>query len=53
MKNDELVDMYRKTLQIRKFEEKVKEEIVKGNIEGFVHLSIGQEAIAVGALHGL
>lgn len=36
-------------LLVRSFENAVKEQFADGEIPGFVHLSIGQEAVAVGA----
>ncbi|MFQ5761611.1 MAG: thiamine pyrophosphate-dependent dehydrogenase E1 component subunit alpha [Candidatus Bathyarchaeia archaeon] len=47
--DEKLVDMYRKMLLIRFFEEKTVELFAAGKIPGFVHLYIGEEAIAVGA----
>ena len=44
-----LVDM----LRIRRFEEKAAELYGAGKIRGFLHLYIGEEAVAVGALHAL
>ncbi|MFC1950134.1 thiamine pyrophosphate-dependent dehydrogenase E1 component subunit alpha [Chloroflexota bacterium] len=46
---EKLVDMYRTILRIRNFEERVSKEFAAGNLPGFVHLSIGEEAIATGA----
>src|SRR2546423_6574728 len=46
---DELVEMYRRMLVIRGFEERVAALYRDGEVPGFVHLSIGQEASAVGA----
>ncbi len=43
-----LLDAYRQMLLIRRFEEKVLELRVSGDIAGSVHLCNGQEAIAVG-----
>lgn len=40
-------------LLIRRFEEKAAEQYTKGKIRGFLHLYIGQEAIAVGVLQAL
>ncbi|GAB6072891.1 hypothetical protein JCM14244_12680 [Venenivibrio stagnispumantis] len=36
----------------REFELKAKEEYMKGNIGGFLHLAIGEEAVHVGAIIG-
>ncbi len=40
---------YRKMFQIRRFEEESARAYAQGKIGGFLHLYIGQEAIAVGA----
>src|SRR3954462_2603084 len=48
-RDDELVEMYRRLLVIRGFEERVAALYRDGEVPGFVHLSIGQEASAVGA----
>ena len=45
---DQLVEMYRRMLRIRRFEETASALYKDGAIPGFVHLSIGQEATAVG-----
>ncbi len=43
-----LIDLYSVMLTIRRFEERVVEEVRAGNISGFVHSYIGEEAIAAG-----
>lgn len=40
-------------LRIRRFEEKCAELYSAGKIRGFLHLYIGEEAVAVGAMHAL
>lgn len=40
--------MYRKMVEIRKFEDKVHEIFATGVLPGFVHLYAGEEAVAVG-----
>jgi 2-oxoisovalerate dehydrogenase E1 component len=45
----ELLELHRRMLVIRGFEERVAALYRDGEIPGFVHLSIGQEASAVGA----
>jgi 2-oxoisovalerate dehydrogenase E1 component len=45
----DLVEMHRRMLVIRGFEERVATLYRDGEVPGFVHLSIGQEAAAVGA----
>ncbi len=41
-----LIDLYTVMLTIRRFEERVASEYYAGNLFGFVHSYIGQEAIA-------
>lgn len=48
MANEELLRLYRQMLQIRRVEEESARAYVQGKIGGFLHLYIGQEAIAVG-----
>src|ERR1700728_2860161 len=43
------VELYRRMLRIRRFEERTAELYAAGAIPGFVHVSVGQEATAVGA----
>src|SRR6266851_5618355 len=50
---DELLDLYRRMILIRRFEDKVAEMYTRGKITGFCHLYAGEEAVAVGAIHGL
>lgn len=45
---DALLKLYEEMLLIRKFELAVQENYKKGEIPGFIHLCIGQEAVAVG-----
>lgn len=40
-------------LLIRRFEEKATEQYTKGKIRGFLHLYIGEEAVAVGVTQAL
>lgn len=46
-------EFYRKMLLIRRFEEKCVELYSKEKIRGFLHLYIGEEAIAVGLMHAI
>lgn len=48
MANEELLRLYRQMLQIRRVEEESARAYVQGKIGGFLHLYIGQEAIAAG-----
>jgi acetoin:2,6-dichlorophenolindophenol oxidoreductase subunit alpha len=43
-----LVELYTTMLTIRRFEERVAQEVYAGKVPGFVHSYIGQEAIAAG-----
>ncbi|HUI24441.1 MAG TPA: pyruvate dehydrogenase (acetyl-transferring) E1 component subunit alpha [Candidatus Kryptonia bacterium] len=45
--------LLREMLRIRRFEEKCAELYSAGKIRGFMHLYIGQEAVAVGAMQAL
>jgi pyruvate dehydrogenase E1 component alpha subunit len=45
---EQVVEFYKKMLLIRRFEEKAGQLYGMGLIGGFCHLSIGQEAVAVG-----
>jgi pyruvate dehydrogenase E1 component alpha subunit len=45
--------LWRAMLRIRRFEEKAAELYTLGKIRGFLHLSIGEEAVAVGAVGAL
>ena len=48
MGKQEKIDIYRKMVLMRKFEEKAQEMYEAGKIRGFLHLYIGQEAVATG-----
>lgn len=50
LQKNQLVEMYRMMVRIRKFELKVNELFLQGLIPGTIHLSHGQEAVAVGAI---
>lgn len=49
MDQDTLADLYRRMLRIRRFEEEAARLYTERKIGGFLHLYIGQEAVAVGA----
>ncbi len=53
LSKEELLKMYKSMQELRKFEEEVSEQFAGGSIPGFVHLYIGQEAVAVGACASL
>jgi pyruvate dehydrogenase E1 component alpha subunit len=48
-----LVLMYERMLKIRHFETRVMELFATGELPGFVHLGLGQEAVAVGSCAAL
>src|SRR5258708_16880613 len=49
----QLMDLYRRMVLIRRFEDKVAEMYSRGKITGFCHLYAGEEAVAVGAISAL
>ncbi|MCS7261414.1 MAG: thiamine pyrophosphate-dependent enzyme, partial [Anaerolineae bacterium] len=53
LSREELLEMYRQMVLIRRLEEKSAELYTAGLIGGFLHLYIGEEAIAVGACKAL
>jgi pyruvate dehydrogenase E1 component alpha subunit len=53
LKVDQLLELYRQMLLIRRFEEKSAEVYVAGKIGGFCHLYIGQEAVGVGTISAI
>src|SRR5579885_397482 len=50
---DLVLEMYRKMHRIRHFEQKIKDLTTSGEIPGFAHVSIGEEATAVGVCAAL
>jgi pyruvate dehydrogenase E1 component alpha subunit len=50
---EQALRLLREMLRIRRFEEKAAELYSLGQIRGFLHLYIGEEAVAVGALQAL
>ena len=50
MDREDLLSLYRQMLLIRRFEERSAEMYALAKIAGFLHLYIGEEAIAVGAI---
>ena len=53
LRRDDLKDVLREMLLIRRFEEKVEERFRAGELPGFLHVTIGQEACAVGVCRAL
>ena len=53
LKNNDLLQMYRMLLLIRRFEEQCVQLYKNGEIRGSLHPCIGQEATAVGACYAL
>jgi pyruvate dehydrogenase E1 component alpha subunit len=50
---DERVNLYEQMVRIRRFEERSLRAYQQGHIGGFLHLYIGQEAVAVGSVSAL
>ncbi|MDQ3889346.1 MAG: thiamine pyrophosphate-dependent dehydrogenase E1 component subunit alpha [Actinomycetota bacterium] len=50
---EQLKEFLREMLLIRRFEEKVEERFRAGELPGFLHVAIGQEAVAVGVCRAL
>ena len=48
-----LLELYRKMVQLREFELKVQDLYRRGQLPGFVHLYVGEEAVAVGVCFNL
>ena len=53
MEKWQYVDLLRQMLLIRRFEEKAAEMYMRGKIGGFLHLYVGEEAMAVGSISTL
>jgi pyruvate dehydrogenase E1 component alpha subunit len=50
---EKLIAMYQGMLRLRHFEDRVKDLFAAGEMPGFVHLYLGEEAVAVGACSAL
>ena len=46
LSDERLRELFREMLLIRRFEEKVEERFRAGELPGFLHVAIGQEAVA-------
>jgi TPP-dependent pyruvate/acetoin dehydrogenase alpha subunit len=53
LSKERLRELLREMLLIRRFEEKVEERFRAGELPGFLHVAIGQEAVAVGVCSAL
>src|SRR5437867_9333148 len=53
LSKSDLREFFREMLLIRRFEEKVEERFRAGELPGFLHVAIGQEAVAVGVCRAL
>jgi pyruvate dehydrogenase E1 component alpha subunit len=51
--DDKLLWMYLAMLKIRHFEQRVRDLFAAGEMPGFVHLYLGEEAVAAGACAAL
>ena len=50
---EQLLDMYRTMVRIRRFEETIRDLFFQAQIPGFVHVSIGEEAVPTGVCAAL
>src|SRR5919201_3739470 len=53
LSEERLREFFREMLLIRRFEEKVEERFRAGELPGFLHVALGQEAVAVGVCRAL
>jgi pyruvate dehydrogenase E1 component alpha subunit len=53
LKREDALELLRQMIRIRRFEEKCAELYSAAKIRGFLHLYIGEEAVAVGAMRAL
>src|ERR671913_1808704 len=53
LSDERLHELFREMLLIRRFEEKVEERFRAGELPGFLHVAIGQEAVAAGVCSAL
>ncbi len=53
METEKLLDIYTRILRIRRFEEEVGKLFAQGQLPGFVHLYIGEEAVGAGVCAAL
>ena len=53
LSEERLRELFREMLLIRRFEEKVEERFRAGELPGFLHVAIGQEAVACGVCAAL
>ena len=53
LSDERLRELFREMLLIRRFEEKVEERFRAGELPGFLHVAIGQEAVASGVMAAL
>ena len=48
LSKDDLIEMYQTMIEIRHFEEMATQLYALGKVHGSMHLSIGQEGVAIG-----
>ena len=53
LSDERLHELFREMLLIRRFEEKVEQRFRAGELPGFLHVAIGQEAVASGVMAAL
>lgn len=53
LESEKLIEMLYKMIEIRLFEEEAEKLFMKGLVHGTMHLSVGEEAVAVGSIFAL
>ena len=53
LSQEKLLEMYKKMVTIREFEQSLSDAVTGGTLPGFVHLGIGQEAMHIGVAYAL
>ncbi len=53
LSQEKLLEIYKKMVTIREFEQSLSDAVTGGTLPGFVHLGIGQEAMHVGVAYAL
>src|SRR4026207_2200446 len=53
LSDERLRELFREMLLIRRFEEKVEERFRAGELPGFLHVAIGQEAVGAGVCQAM
>jgi pyruvate dehydrogenase E1 component alpha subunit len=51
LSKEKMIELYRQMWRVRNFEEKTALEFKAGNLQGFAHVSVGEEATVVGVIN--